>query len=215
MKKELILFDLDGTVIDPQIGITKSVTYALNALGIEAPPLTELTPFIGPPLKDSFMRYYHMTEAEAFSAIDLYREYFAETGIFENTLYAGIDTLLKDLSQEKTVLLATSKPYIYAEKILAAHTLLPYFSFVAGSKMDNTRTAKAEVIAYALQNTPQMPIESCIMIGDKSHDIIGANQNNMDSIGVTYGYGTEEELTDASATYIVSSVEALYSLLLA
>jgi len=214
MDKTYILFDLDGTISDPKIGITKSVQYSLNAFGINVTDADTLTPFIGPPLRDSYKNFYGFSDAEAETAVAKYREYFAETGIFENTLYDGMDTLLKTLKDMgKQLIIATSKPTVYAEKILKYFDIDHYFSFVAGSELDGRRSKKSEVIKYALDNTGITCIDKTIMIGDREHDIIGANALGVDSIGVLYGYGDLQELTNTGATFICENVRDLSELL--
>jgi len=214
MDKTYILFDLDGTISDPKIGITKSVQYSLNAFGIHVTDTDKLTHFIGPPLRDSYKKYYRFSDAEAEIAVAKYREYFAETGIFENTLYDGMDALLNTLkNMDKQLIIATSKPTVYAEKILKYFGIDQYFSFVAGSELDGRRSKKSEVIKYALDNMGITYISQAIMIGDREHDIIGAKALDMDSIGVLYGYGDLQELTNAGATFICESVRDLSDLL--
>lgn len=210
-----ILFDLDGTLTDPKVGITKGVNNALKYYGISVENLDDLCKFIGPPLKDSFIEYYGFSEAQAEEAILKYREYFGVTGLLENTVYDGIEKLLKQLKDNgKTLIVATSKPHVYAKKILEHFDLAKYFDFVSGSEFDGTRTKKAEVIAYALQNSNITDLESVVMIGDRKHDIVGANENKIDSIGVLYGYGNRDEFEEANATYIVEKVEDLLNVLI-
>lgn len=212
--KDTLLFDLDGTLTDPKVGITKAVRHSLRAFGIEVEDLDALIPFIGPPLRDSYQKFYSFSEAEAEKAIAAYREYFAETGIFENALYPGIDATLMSLSQSgRRLALATSKPTVYAERILAHFALDRYFAFVAGSELDGTRSRKDQVIEYALDNLGSPPRERALMIGDREHDILGARLAGIDSVGVLYGYGSLRELTDAGATHIAESVERLSLLL--
>ena len=214
MKKRYVFFDLDGTLTDPMAGITKSVQYALKAYGIEEPDLKALCPFIGPPLKDSFMNYYDFPEEQAQEAIGKYREYFADRGIFENEVYPGIEELLRDLKRAGAILIvATSKPETFAVRILEHFHLKPYFDYICGATMDETRVRKGEVIAYALEKAGIENVEEALMVGDREHDVIGARQNHMDSIGVLFGYGSREELEKAGATEIAETVEDLKRLL--
>lgn len=214
MKYKYILFDLDGTLTDPKIGITKSVAYALDKMGIPGVDVEELTKFIGPPLMESFMKYYSFGEAEAKQAIEYYREYFKDKGIFENDIYDGIEELLKDLKEKGNILaVATSKPTVFAERIIEYFKLSHYFSCVIGSNLDGTRSKKAEVIQYVLDKLEIEDKKQAIMIGDREHDIIGANQVGIDSIGVRYGYGVEDELEKAGATCVVEKVEGLLGIL--
>lgn len=209
-----ILFDLDGTLTDPKLGITKSVTYALNHFGITPNSLDDLCKFIGPPLTDSFKKYYGFSDEDAILGVEKYREYFGVTGIFENSLIDGIDKLLITLkSKGKTLIVATSKPTVFALKVLEHFDLLKYFDFVAGSELDGTRVAKHEVIAYALEQCNISDLAAAIMIGDREHDILGAKRNGIASVGVLFGYGSLDELTNAGADYIAASVEDIYPII--
>jgi phosphoglycolate phosphatase len=213
MKYQYLLFDLDGTLTNPEVGITRSVAYALQQFGIETSDLSELRKLIGPPLLDSFRNLYGFSETQAQQAIEHYREYFTQTGIFENELYFGIDTLLQELTSKGfKVVLATSKPEPYAIRILQHFHLDHHFAFICGSNLDNTRRNKGEIIAHILK---QMDITAsdCIMIGDREHDILGAQANHMDSIGVLFGFGSRGELETVGATHVVETVEELRALL--
>ncbi len=194
-----ILFDLDGTLTDPQKGITNAVAYALRHFGIETEDNSSLNKFIGPPLIYSFVEFSGLREEQAKEAIKKYREYFAPKGIFENKVYDGVPNMLQRLRDRgDKVILATSKPWIYAEQILEHFDLKKYFDFVSGSEMNGDRNSKEEVIAYAVDKYG-IDKDRAIMIGDRKHDIIGANKNNIKSIGVLYGYGNMEEFSTASA----------------
>ncbi|WP_133016715.1 HAD family hydrolase [Clostridium cuniculi] len=213
--KKYILFDLDGTIIDPKEGITKSVAYALNKFEIKVDNLNELCKFIGPPLKDSFIEYYNFSEDEAEKAIKYYREYFADRGIYENKLYKGFEEILISLKENNKVLMVTtSKPTIFATKILENFNLSKYFTFVSGSNFDGSRVRKSEVIQYALEINNIKDLSEVVMIGDRKHDIYGAKEVGVDSIGVLYGYGEYEELYNSGANYIVNSVEELRELIM-
>lgn len=203
-----ILFDLDGTLTDPGIGITNSVMYALKKFQIEVEDRTTLFKFIGPPLKASFEKYYGFSKEESELALQYYREYFKPKGLYENQVYKGVRELLTELkSRNKTLILATSKPEEYAIEILRHFDLYKYFDFVAGATMDSSRVKKEDVILYALQSYGISDLSSVIMIGDREHDILGAKQVGLDSIGVLYGYGDYEELKGAGATYIAEDTE--------
>ncbi len=198
-----LLFDLDGTLTDPGIGITNSVMYALRKFDINVDDRTSLYRFIGPPLKDSFERFCGFPPAQTEIAVGYYREYFRETGIFENEVYDGISELLATLKEKgKTLAVATSKPEEFAVRILRHFGLYEYFDLAAGATMDDTRNKKADVIRYALEKLGVSDKSEAIMIGDREHDIIGANENGLDSIGVLFGYGDLEELEKAGASYI-------------
>lgn len=202
-----ILFDLDGTVTDPEVGITLSVAYALRHYGIEVEDARSLRKFIGPPLHDSFIDFYGFSREKAFEAVDKYRERFAETGIFENEPYEGIHELLAQLKNEGYIMaIASSKPEVFTKRIIEHFDLSPYFTEVCGSELDGKRTDKAEVITYALEKLGSPAAEDVIMVGDRHHDIVGAKKNGLTSIGVLYGFGSEDELHEAGADYIAASV---------
>lgn len=208
-----LLFDLDGTLTDPMEGITKSVQYALKKQGIIEEDLWNLTKFIGPPLMDSFQKYYGFSEEEAKQAVVDYREYFSPTGKFENKVYEGIPAMLAALKEQGfTLALATSKPEVFALDILEHFELKQYFDFVGGALLDG-RTDKAEVISYVLTSI-EAKKEETVMIGDREHDLIGAAKNGLFSVGVLYGYGDREEHEKAGAGQIVETVEELKDYLL-
>lgn len=191
-----ILFDLDGTLTDPKPGITRSIAYALEHYGQTVDP-EELTWCIGPPLRGSLGR---LLETECVDTIEEalghYRRRFSDVGLFENRVYDGIVELLSHLEGEGRQLhLATSKPQVFAVKILEHFGLSQYFSSITGSELDGTRDAKAEVIRHSLA---EAGIKSAIMVGDRKHDVIGAAENALPCIGVLYGYGNREELVDAA-----------------
>lgn len=217
MKKayRYILFDLDGTLTDPFMGITQSVQYALNHYGIIVDDLQQLTPFIGPPLQDSFQDFYHFTKDQADEACNKYHERFVKVGWRENEVYEGIANFLREQKESgKELFVATSKPEPLARKILDYFSLSQYFSFIGGDTMERTRSAKADVIRYVLNTAGITSLQDTVMIGDRKHDIIGAKKIGLDSIGVLYGYGDREELTGAGADYIVEDVDGLRKLLL-
>ncbi|MCM3126932.1 HAD family hydrolase [Paenibacillus provencensis] len=205
-----LLFDLDGTLTDPKLGITKSVQYALAKMNIVVDSLDDLDIFIGPPLRVSFKDYYQFDEAKIEAAVDYYREYFSVTGLFENAVFPGVREILDRLSHDPRMRLfiATSKPEIYAKQILDHYELSSYFEYICGSELDGARSAKAEIIGYLMETYDLQP-EQTVMIGDRKHDIIGAQQQKIDSIAVGFGYGSEEELRLAEPTHIVNSVEEL------
>ena len=207
--KQYLLFDLDGTLTDPMVGITSSVQYALEKFGIHVRYLKELIPFIGPPLAESFQKFYGFSKEDAEKAIQYYREYYAPKGIFENEVYEGIPEMLAHLTEAGfTLLVATSKPTVFARKVLKHFGMEDYFSFVGGSELDGSRTKKAEVISYILK-TCGIEAKVAIMIGDRRHDIEGGKACGLESVGVLYGYGTEQELTEAGADHIIRTVAEL------
>ncbi len=199
-----ILFDLDGTLTDPGLGITNSVMYALKKFNIDVEERASLYKFIGPPLMDSFKMFYGFSEEDSELGVKYYREYFKERGLYENEVYDGIEELLKALKdQNKSLIIATSKPEEFAVEIVKHFHLDQYFDFVAGATMDSSRSKKADVIEYAIKNCNITDLSSAIMIGDREHDILGAKQVGLDSIGVLFGYGNYAELEAAGATHIV------------
>ncbi|MEM1242890.1 MAG: HAD hydrolase-like protein [Cyanobacteria bacterium P01_H01_bin.26] len=206
-----VYFDLDGTLLDPKIGITTSIQYALEQLGYEVLPRDELTWCIGPPLLDSFCSLVGVDQAE--QAIVLYRKRFAHVGWQENVPYAGIqETLAALVDRGLTLYVATSKPSVYAEKIVDYFELRPYFSRVFGSELDGTRVHKTALLQFALSETK--PAANTTMVGDRKHDMIGALANGMKTIGVTYGYGSVAELKQAGAMKLIDRPEALLAELL-
>ena len=209
MKYKNIIFDLDGTLTDSKPGIVKGVQYALRCYGIDEPDLDKLTSFVGPPLYKSFMDYLDCSEEEAKEAVECYREYYAETGLYENALYDGVEGLLYALKEKGyRLLIASSKPRIYVKRILSFFRILRYFDIVEGSELDSRRTDKAELLSYVLDKW-DLKAEECVMIGDRKHDVLGARANGMDSIAVGYGYGSEDELSGVGPTYFFSTIEEL------
>ncbi|MBT2756981.1 HAD family hydrolase [Mesobacillus foraminis] len=212
---KMILFDLDGTLSDPKTGITKSVQYALRKLNIEEPDLDQLECFIGPPLQVSFTEFYRFDAEQTASAIRYYRERFKEIGMFENEIYPGIPELLKSLKEQKyTLVVATSKPTVFSEEILKYFKIDQYFELVVGSHLDGTRSSKTEIIEYILNQYSNHPLEDFIMIGDREHDMIGAKNTGIASIGVSYGFGSLQELSAHQPDHIVSSVSELKEVLM-
>lgn len=204
-----ILFDLDGTLTDPALGITNSVSYALKKYGIEE-EYQNLLRFIGPPLIDSFMEYYGFSQSQAEEAVVYYREYFSEKGLIENAVYEGMESFLSVLKNEGyTLAVATSKPEVFAKKILDHFNLSSYFTKICGATMDSSRSKKGDVIAYALKELNVTDLSQVVMIGDRQHDVVGAHQNGLKAIGVLYGYGDEEEMKTYKADYIASNLTEL------
>jgi phosphoglycolate phosphatase len=193
-----IYFDLDGTLTDPKPGITRSIQYALERLGCPVPTEDELIWCIGPPLHASLKKLTG-TDALADQALLLYRQRFADIGLFENEAFPGIeDTLSALASSGRRMFIATSKPAVYAERIVDHFGLKPYFERVFGSELDGTHADKTDLLHHALETTKVDPRQA-IMIGDRAHDMIGARNNKMTAIGVLYGYGSRNELIDAGA----------------
>lgn len=214
MGYEVILFDLDGTLTDPKLGITKSVQYALAKFNIHEPDLDKLVPFIGPPLVESFQEFYGLSKEEATDGVIYYREYFTKAGMFENAVYPGIKIMLTQLTEQgKKLIVATSKPTVFSEQIIEHFELKQFFSMIVGSNLDGSRIHKDEIIGFVLTELAEFDYKNIVMVGDRMHDIVGAQKNDIDSIGVKYGYGTETELIAAKPTYLVGSVSELTELL--
>lgn len=208
MRYRYCLFDLDGTLTDPGIGITNSVMYALRKYGIHVPDREALYCFIGPPLADSFQKYFRFPEEQAYEAVEYYREYFRAGGIFENSVYGGIPELLEELKRRGvTIALATSKPYEFSVQILEHFALRPYFDVIGAATMDGTVSRKADVISRLLDTLAGADLSSVLMIGDRDQDILGARANGLDSLGVLWGYGSRDELRDAGADYLAEAPE--------
>ncbi len=201
-----ILFDLDGTLTDPEIGITNGVMYALEKYGITVADRKELYCFIGPPLVDAFMEYYGFSEQDAKQAVVYYREFFSVTGIYQNRLYDGVKEMFESLKKAgKTLILATSKPQKFAEIVLDYFDLAKYFDCVVGATFDGSLNYKADVIRVAFERGGVKEKERAVMIGDRHQDIEGAKYNGIDSIGVLYGFGDRAELKKAGAEYIAET----------
>lgn len=241
---DYILFDLDGTLTDPKQGITGCVQYALHKMGIEEPDADKLTPFIGPPLLDSFHEFYGFNEEQGWQATEYYRERFRVTGWCENEVYPGIERLLADLKASgKKLAVASSKPQEFVEQILVHFGLRPYFDVVVGSGMDGTRTKKEDVVEEALRQllpeqlfqevmdgkcendetggtgtdrkiSDDLKYNTIAMVGDRRFDMVGANAYHITGIGVAYGYAMPGELEEAGADVIAETVEELSKILL-
>ena len=210
----IILFDLDGTLTDSSQGIINSIIYALEKYDINDYDMPLLRKFLGPPLHESFEKFMGFDKEKSLQAVKLYREYFSSKGLLENKVYDGIIDLLQKLKENgKSLIVATSKPQPFTDKIMEHFDLVKYFDFIAGSNMDTTRSKKAEVIEYALSECNIKDKSKVVMIGDRAEDMIGAQSVGIDSIGVEYGYGTFDELKNAGATYIAKTVDELENLL--
>lgn len=203
MKIRYVLFDLDGTLTDSQDGILNSIEYMLDYYGIHVKDRQQLRPWLGPPLKESLMKYYGFDEKTALEGVDKYREYFDRQGIFENRVYEGVRPMLEALRERGFLLaVATSKPEVAARRIMEHFDLSRYFAYVGGATLDDSRVKKADVVRYVLEACGVADPEEALMVGDREHDVEGAGRNGLASIGVLYGYGSEEELLGAGARYI-------------
>ena len=216
MKKfDLVIFDLDGTLTDSRVGITKSVSYALDRMGIKPPSLKELEHFIGPPLMDTFMGHYKFSKSESEKAVNLFRERYSEKGLYENIPFHNINTLLSSLKKSGIKLaVATSKPQHFSEKILDHFLLSQYFNEIIGSSLDNSFSHKNEIIAETLKRFPEVSKEKTVMVGDRKFDIEGARENGIFSIGVKYGFADPGEIDAACPQFQADNVEDLFKILL-
>ncbi len=211
MKYTHVLFDLDGTLTDPKEGITRCVQYALESFGIKE-ELEKLIPFIGPPLAEMFEQTYGVDGA---AAVEKYRERYRDIGIFENAVYDGIPELLAALKAAGVrIALATSKPEVFALRILEKYEIARYFDVVCGSELDGRRTDKAEVVEEALRRLGNPDKARVIMVGDREHDVIGAKKCGVNCIGVSFGYAADGELEKAGAVKIAADVGKLRKMLL-
>ncbi len=218
-KYKYILFDLDGTITEPFKGISGGIIHALNKFGIEVPDNSTLRKFIGPPLRESFKDFCGFTAQQAEAATAYYREYYSVNGLAENDIMPGMGDTLKNLQEQGYKLfVATSKPEKFAKIILENLGLLSYFDIVAGASFDGSRDKKELVIEYLLEQIkdkyPDFHLDQAIMVGDRHFDINGAKYFSMDSIGVTFGYGDYEELSQAGATYVVDTAQELMNLII-
>jgi phosphoglycolate phosphatase len=214
MKYNDVFFDFDGTLTDPKEGITNSIRYALTRYGIQESDERILVQFIGPPLRQSFNRFYGFSALQAEQAVGYYREYFAERGYCENEVYAGIPGILASLKGKGIGLhVATSKPAPYAERILDHFGLISYFRSITGSNFDGSMTDKGDLLNHALERHGASRGHS-VMVGDRNYDVIGAAKAGLDSIGVAYGYGSRDELEKANPTFLCQTVEELGRLML-
>ncbi len=210
-----LLFDLDGTLTESATGIINSLKYAFEKLGEDVPDGETLKKFVGPPLIESFMKFGGFSEEKAVEAVDVYREYFSEKGLFENAVYDGIPECLQTLCRAGYFLgVATSKPQVYCERILRHFGLSEYFCVVKGIPLDGEDMTKAQVIAQALEAFGVEDKAEVLMIGDRDYDVLGARENGIGCVGVLYGYGPREELERAGAEYIADGVAELTELLL-
>lgn len=213
-----LLFDLDGTLTNSGEGITKCVQYALRAQGIEEPELKKLEVFIGPPLRDSFIKYYGMTAQQAEAAVEKYRERYTDIGIWENKVYPGMMELLKDLQTDKRRLgMATAKPEVFALRIAERFGFNPYLEAITGCSLDGKTDNKKLVVAAALakwQLTTAAGKKTVALIGDRREDVLAAHENGIPCIGVGFGFGSYAELSEAGADYYAEDMAALHRLLI-
>lgn len=209
-----ILFDLDGTLIDSKEGILNSVIYALDKMGEPIPDEKTLFSFIGPPLSYSFATFCGLDAEKTEQAVENYRENYRPRGIYEFSVYPGVETMLKKLKNSgRSLYLATSKPEVFAREILKKAGLDEYFTEITGSLIPSGRDTKEEVISYLMEKEGLTP-EDTVMVGDRSYDIEGAHALGLIAIGVTYGYGTAKELNRAGAEAVVSGAKELTAVIM-
>jgi phosphoglycolate phosphatase len=212
--KDYILFDLDGTIVNSEDGIYNAIKYSLKKFGIQVLDTSTLKPFIGPPLSESFNLYYGFTGVDLENSVKYYREYYSKTGLYEVSVYDGVEDLLFNLAKAgKKLVLATSKPEPFAKEVMRHVGLDKYFAYIFGASFDHSRAKKEQVIDYALKTAKIDPVRA-VMVGDRHHDIDGAKVNNLQSVGVLYGFGDLDELKNAKADYIVDTSVDLLNLLL-
>lgn len=212
-KYQYYFFDLDGTLIDTERGITNSVKYVLERYHIKEYDIETLRKFIGPPLGESFQKYFGFPAEKSGELIECYREYYSAGGMYEAEVYGGIETLLERLREAGKVLaVATSKPEHFARIILGRFGLAKYFSCIAGATMGESRSSKEDVIAYALSKCGVKERTQAVMVGDREHDIYGAGKKGLDSVGVLFGFGSRAELEAAGADYIVNTPEEIMNI---
>lgn len=207
-----MLLDLDGTLTNPAEGIVRCLEHALGSMGVIPDARVDLTEFIGPPLQDSFRHLLKTESAEVVDeAIRHYRDRFADVGLFENEVYDGIPEALEELASAGFELrVATSKPHVFAERILEHFDLGGFFPAVYGSELSGVRSDKAELIAYLLDQESLAADYAC-MVGDRSHDVRGALRNGVCAVGVLWGFGSRKELTEAGANSVAVAVPDLVS----
>ena len=216
MQPAIYLLDLDGTLTDPFPGISRCISYALETLGLPVPDDPALRKWIGPPLQQSFQTYLKsLGDGDANQALELYRERYASTGLFENSVYEGIPELMESLHRQSSrLIIATAKPFVYAQQIVQHFGLNQWLEAVYGSELDGRRTDKVDLLGH-IMNEQQLNPAECHMIGDREHDMIAARYYGVGAIGVLWGYGTPVELLDSGAETLVASPAELMELLLA
>lgn len=206
---DALLFDLDGTISDSKEGIFNCFRAALALFGVDGTDECKMMQVLGPPLKESFMQLYGLNEKQTVSALQAYRARYADIGIYENRLYNGMEQLLAACKQAGyKIALATSKPEVFSKRIVAYFGLEQYFDFVTGASLDESRSTKEAVIAHILQSM-HLDASRALMIGDRKHDLIGAQVCGMDAVGVLYGYGDRAELEGYPHVYLAEDVNAL------
>ena len=206
MKKDIIFFDFDGTIVDSAPGIKESVQYALRHFGIEETREEVLNLFIGPPLFDAFSEHFDMSKEDADTAVEKYRENYKDNNAMENfTVYDGVEEMLKTLKDAGfTLCIASAKPTLFIKKMLDKADLSKYFYFINGASFDESKRTKSAVIAETIEVNGFLK-EKILMVGDRENDVTGAHKNGIDVLGVLYGYGDREELQTAGCKIFAAS----------
>lgn len=214
MKKfDTLLFDLDGTLTDSTEGILNCLIYAIERMGFEVPEDTNI--FLGPPIRQSFAEFLGMNGDQVDEAVRIFRERYSDTGLFENRVYDGIPGMLERLkSGGKRLMVATSKPQVYAVRIFERFGLAQYFEIVGGAELDGSRDYKDEVIEYVLAKAGITDRSTVLMIGDRRQDVLGAHKTDIECMGILWGFGSMEELTQAGADYIARTPQEAADMLL-
>lgn len=208
-----LLFDLDGTLTDSTEGILNCLIYAIERMGFEVPEDTNI--FLGPPIRQSFAEFLGMNGEQVDEAVRIFRERYSDTGLFENRVYDGIPGMLERLkSGGKRLMVATSKPQVYAVRIFEKFGLAQYFEIVGGAELDGSRDYKDEVIEYVLAKAGITDRSTVLMIGDRRQDVLGAHKTDIECMGILWGYGSVEELTQAGADYIARTPQEAADMLL-
>lgn len=213
-KYSVIAFDLDGTLTDPKEGLLEGFIYAFGKLGIDAGPRETLTRFIGPPLFEEWQREFGFTPDEAERAILLFREYYNVFGWWNNRVYDGIEELLAQLKKRgKRLVVATSKPEDTARKVLSLFGIDKYFDYIGGADGHKARDKKHEVLEYSLGALGAIDLNECILVGDRVYDAVGAREVGIDSLGILWGHGSEEEIRKSGFTHIAATVAEVLDIL--
>jgi len=212
---EVIAFDLDGTLTNPERGLIEAFVYCFSKLGINYGERSSLRRFIGPPLHEEWQKVFGFTPEESSHAIEIMREYYDVYGWWDNEVYPGIHEMLSALlSSGKTLAVATSKPERTAKRVLSLFGLDKYFAFVGGASGSKTRDKKSEVLEYVLDNLGVTDKSRCVLVGDRKYDAIGAREVGIDSVGILWGHGSREELEREKFSRLIETPEELVELLI-
>ena len=210
-KPDIVLFDLDGTLTDAAPGIVNGMRIVFDHFGIEQPDETTMRTHLGPPLAVTWREHYNFTDEQVTQALAIYREYYHEVGMFENEVFAGIPELLTSLNNDDvTLATATSKPDFSATRIIEHFGLTDHFAFIGAANLEGTRDSKALVVGHTLEQlNANSTTHRILMVGDRHHDVHGAREHGIDTIGVLWGYGDADELTEAGAIALIEEPSKL------